>query len=771
LALGLVASVVGGLSGAGDAAAQSAVAAVPSRTGEASPIPTGGTIRDVRVEGIQRIEPQTVRSYLVVAPGDPFDGGRLNESLKALFATGLFADVTLRRDGDVLVVRVVENPIINRIAFEGNHRLKDDQLKSEVQLRPRVVFTRTRVQSDVQRIVDLYRRNGRFAATVEPKVVQLDQNRVDLVFEISEGPRTEVSTIGFVGNQEFSESTLRGVVQTKESRWYRFLSSDDSYDPDRLSYDKDLLRRYYLSEGFADFRVVSAVAELSPDKEGFYITFTLDEGARYKFGKINLTSTLKGLDAESLRSEVQTEEGEWYNANDIEATKLAIVKALNDRQYSFVDVRPRIQRNREGLTIDVTYEVAEGPRVYVERIDVTGNVRTMDKVIRRQLLLVEGDPFNATKLQRSEQRIKDLGYFEKVNVNTTEGSQPDRAVVQVDVAEQSTGEISLGAGFSTSDGPLADFSIRERNLLGRGQDLRIGATVSGRRQEYDLSFTEPYFLERDLSAGFDLFRITRDNQTYSGYDEQNTGIALRLGYPLSENLRQRLTYSFSHTSITNVDSSASTYIKEQEGSRNLSQVSQELSYTDLDSKTDPTKGYFVKLTNDVAGLGGNARFLRTRLGSGFYYPVLSSKWIFNIFGETGYIFGIGQDVRIPDRFFIGGDTLRGFRTAGIGPRDVSTGDALGGNRYVRGTVELSFPLGLPEEFGLSGHLFTDAGSLSEVDATGTNVRDDSSVRLASGTGLSWKSPFGPIRIDLALPILKQEYDKKEQFRFSFGTRF
>ncbi|MBI1205877.1 MAG: outer membrane protein assembly factor BamA [Azospirillum sp.] len=744
-----------------------AAAARPVQSAQAF---AGGTIRDIRVDGVQRIEPVTVRSYMVVTPGDPFDPERIDQSLKALFNTGLFADVTLRREGDVLVVKVVENPIINRIAFEGNSRIKEDQLKTEVQLRPRVVFTRTRVQSDVQRILDIYRRNGRFAATVEPKVIQLDQNRVDLVFEISEGPRTGVSRINFVGNEQFSDGDLRSQIQTKESRWYRFLSSDDNYDPDRLNYDKELLRRFYLAEGYADFRVVSAIAELTPDKEDFFITFTLEEGERYKFGKIDLVSTLKGLDIEALREQVTTKDGDWYDGNEIETTKLNLVNALGDLQYAFVDIRPRIQRNREALTIELTYEINEGPRVFVERIDVTGNVRTIDKVIRREILLAEGDPFNATKLQRSEQRIKDLNFFEKVNVNTVEGSRPDQSVVQVDVVEQSTGEISLGAGYSTTDGPLADFSIRERNLLGRGQDLRVGATISGIRQEYDLSFTEPYFLDHDLSAGFDLFRITRDLQTYSGYNEQSTGMGLRLGYPLTERLRQRLTYGFSHNSIDDVDDGASTFIKEQEGSRNLSVVGQELLYDARNSKSTPTRGYYVRFNTDVAGLGGNAKFVRGRLGSGFYYPIVA-KWILNVSGEVGAIVGLGQDVNIADRYFIGGDTLRGFRTAGIGPRDVATGDALGGKNFQRASVELSFPVGLPEEFGLSGHLFSDAGTLTGLDRTGPTVQDTGSLRLASGVGVGWKSPFGPIRVDLAIPILKEEFDKKEEFRFSFGTRF
>lgn len=732
---------------------------------------SGGTVRDIRVEGTQRIEPSTVRSYLTIQPGDQFDPDRIDQSLKALFNTGLFADVVLKREGDALVVTVAENPIINRIAFEGNRRIDKETLEKEIQLRPRVVYTRTRVQTDVQRIQEIYRRQGRFAATVEPKIIQLDQNRVDLVYEINEGVRTGVRGITFIGNEHFSDGTLREAVQTKESAWWRFLSSDDNYDPDRLNYDRDLLRRFYLKEGYADFRVVSAVAELTPDKSDFLITFTIEEGERYKFGKVDIKTSLKQLDPTVLQNSVTTTEGDWYNAQRVEDTITKLTNAVGDLQYAFVDVRPRISRNRENRTIDITYEINEGPRTFVDRIDITGNVRTLDKVVRREMLLSEGDPFNSSKLRRSEQRIKDLGFFERVNITTAESSAPDRTVVNVDVAEQSTGEISIGAGFSTSDGPLGDFSIRERNLLGRGQDLRLGATLSGRRQLYDISFTEPYFMDRDLSAGVDIFRTRYNYQDESSFNEKNTGFALRLGYPLTEHMRQRVYYQLQDTLIEEVPTTASKYIQEQRGERLTSLIGQELTYDVRNSKLTPTEGYFIRLTNDIAGLGGSVRFLRNKLAGGYYIPLGEDQWVLSTTGEIGYIHGLGQKVQLGDRFFIGGDTLRGFNTAGIGPRDISTGDALGGTRYARASVEMSFPFGLPEEFGLLGHAFTDVGTLGKVDISDPNVKDDETIRVSVGTGVSWKSPFGPIRLDVALPIRKEGYDKKELIRFSFGTRF
>ena len=733
-------------------------------------IPSGGTISEIRVEGTQRVEPETVRSYMLVQPGDPFDSDRIDRSLKSLFATGLFADVALRREGDTLIVRVVENPIINRIAFEGNHKLSDQTLDAEVQLKPRVVYTRTKVQSDVKRILDVYRRNGRFAASVDPKVIPLEQNRVDLVFEIDEGPVTGVRSITFVGNHEFSASRLREILQTKESRWYRFFSSDDNYDPDRLTYDRELLRKFYLAEGYADFRVVSAVAELAPARDGFFITFTIEEGERYRFGKIDVTNQIKDVKIDDLKPLVTVAQGDWYNADQVDKTIAALTEALGNRGYAFVDIQPRVKRNADNRTIDVTFEIKEGPRVYVERIDITGNVRTLDKVIRREFRLVEGDAFNTSRLQRSEQRIKNLGFFKKTDVTTNPGSSPDKTVIGVNVEEQSTGEFSVGAGFSTSEGVLGDISIRERNLLGRGQDLRIGTVIAQRQQQVDLSFTEPYFLERNLAAGFDLFEINQDNQLIGQFNQSTVGGSLRMGYQITEPLRQTLKYTLRQDTINNVQPTASRFIQEETGTRNTSAVGQVLLYDKRDNRLDPSAGYFGQLGVDVAGLGGDVRYVRTLLTGGYYYSV-APQWVLSLTGEGGYIHGIEDTVRIEDRFFVGGDNLRGFATGGIGPRDLATNDALGGNIYYVGTVSLGFPVGLPQELGITGRVFSDFGSLFNLDEKGDTIADPHSLRVSAGFGVSWASPLGPIKLDLAVPVKRESFDKKQFFRIGFGTRF
>jgi outer membrane protein insertion porin family len=752
----------------------------------------GGTVRDIRIEGVQRIEPETIRSYLLIQPGDKWDNEKVDRSLKALFATGLFADVDLSRVGDALVVKVVENPIINRIAFEGNSKIGEKDLNAEIQLRPRVVYTRTRVQNDVRRILDLYRRHGRFGATVEPKVIQLTENRVDLVFEINEGEFTGVKSINFVGDRNYGDSKLRGTIATKESRWYRFLSTSDTYDPDRLTYDRELLRRFYLSQGYADFRVVSAVAELTPERDGFVITFTLDEGERYRFGKIGVVSAIKDVPSESLEPLVTLIPGEWYDAEAVEHSISLLTDAVGNRGYAFVDIKPRVTRNREERTIDVAFDVAEGPQVFVERIDIVGNVRTLDKVIRREFQLVEGDAFNTTRMQRSQLRIKTLGFFKKVEVNNTPGSAPDKTVVTVEVEEQSTGELSFGLGFSTTDGPLVDVSVHERNFLGRGQDLRIGTVLSFRSQQVDLSYTEPYFLDRNLAAGFDLFEVKTSPTAsfFSGvtpaYQQFSYGGSLRAGYQISENLRQTFKYTARSDDITNVQSDSSLFIQLQSGTHVTSSIGQVLLYDRRDDRLDPSSGYFASVGNDLAGVGFGVHYIRNKINFGYYYPVLP-EWVLSFTAEAGDVFGWSSDkVLIQDRFFVGGDNLRGFATAGIGPRDSITQDALGGNKYYLGSVALGVPLGLPKELGLSGRIFSDFGSLysndqknlvltpAQLASTGglqPVVMDSTAIRASAGVGVSWKSPVGPIRVDLAVPVRKESFDKTQFFRVSFGTRF
>ncbi len=725
---------------------------------------------EIRVEGAQLIEADTVRSYVPISTGQKITIQAMDEALKKLFATGLFADVIVRREGTAVVIRVVENPIINRIAFEGNKRISNEILQDEVKLRPRIVYTRTRVQNDVQRLIDVYRRNGRFAASVEPKVIQLPQNRVDLVFEIKEGPVTEIRRISFVGNQIFSDSDLRSVVRTKESAWYRFLSADDTYDPDRLTFDRELLRRYYLSKGYADFRVVSAVAELAPNREGFFITFTIEEGKRYRFGKIDVAAKLRDLASDQLKGHIKIKDGDWYNADSVEDVVSNLTDVVGTLGYAFVDIRPRVKRNKKKRVIDITFQIREGPKVFVERINITGNVRTIDPVIRREMTLVEGDAFNASKMRRARKRIRNLGFFEKIDVKNVRGSRSDKTVLQVKVRERSTGEISFGAGFSSSVGLLGDVGIRERNLLGRGQDLLLKTTIAAESSQIDLQFTEPYFLDRKLAAGIDLFRTTRDLQDESSFEQKSLGAGLRLRFEYSDNLRQRLHYRISREELTDVTSTASLAVQEQEGSAVKSEISQILTYDSRDDRFLPTKGFVTRFNTNLAGLGGSVKYIQTKLRATRYFPI-TEKFIASIGGSAGYIVGLGGDVRIVDRFFLGGPSLRGFEVAGAGPRDEATDDAVGGKLIYTGTAQLTFPIGLPNEFGIKGRLFSDIGSLSNSESTLATITDDKSLRASVGLGISWISPFGPLVIDFSKALLKKDFDKTEVLRFDFGARF
>jgi len=731
---------------------------------------TGQVVRDIQVEGGQRIEVSTIQSYITLKPGEIYSDEQADKSLKALFATGLFSDVNMRMQNGVLQVRVTENPLINRVVFEGIRRVQDDTLRRELTLKPRQVYTRAKVQADTQRIQQVYRRTGRFAATVEPKVIQLPQNRVDLVFEINEGAVTGISRIRFIGNRAFGDSRLREVIQTKETVWWRFLSSDDNYDPDRVTFDREKLRRFYLSKGYADFRVVNAVAELLPNRENFFLTFTVEEGGRYRVGGIDVASEIKGVDGAALRPFVRIASGEIYNADLVEKTVQDMTSELGRLGYAFVDVRPDVKKDREKRTIDVTFSIGESPRVYVERIDVVGNMRTLDKVIRREFRLVEGDAFNAAKLRRTRTRVNGLGFFDKVNITENKGSAPDKIVLTADVTEKSTGELSFGVGYSTSDSVLGDISVRERNLLGRGQDVRVGFTLSARRQQADLSFTEPYFLDRELAAGFDLQRRRSDYTRRSGYTQTTTMGALRAGFPITEYLSETAFYRLKHDEIDDVEPDQSRFIKQEEGGTVTSSVGHVLTYDRRDDKIDPTTGYILRLNQEVAGLGGTQRFIRNIGQAAHYFPVADDV-VLSVGGEAGAIYDFGERLRISDRFFLGGDSLRGFASGGIGPRETKNAKALGGQYYYKGDVEMTFPIGLPNDFGIKGRVFSEAGSLWESGETGNDVLDSKSIRVSVGTGVSWKSPFGLIRVDLGFPLRKEDFDETETFRVNFGSRF
>ena len=753
---------------------------------------SAGTVSAIRVEGNKRVEPETVRTYLSFNVGDPYDLAKVDESLKTLFATGLFQDVRIRREGSTVVIIVAENPIVARVAFEGNKQIEDDALVAEVQLKPRTVYTRARVQADVQRILVLYRRQGMYAAQVDPKIINIDNNRIDVVFEINEGPITKVRAINFIGNSAFSDSQLRYVISTTQTSLLSFLKNTNIYDPDRLNLDRELVRQFYLKNGYADVRVVSATADLDRDARGFFITFTVDEGQKYKFGEVDVESALPSVDLRALRGVVMSRPGRIYDVQRIEKTAEALTITASQEGYAFAQVRPRFDRDEASHRINITYVIDEGPRVYIERINIVGNFRTHDDVIRREFSLAEGDAYNRLLVEAARRRLRSLGFFKTVDIDTEPGGAPDRVVLVVKVMEQPTGELSFGAGYSTSEGVIGDISITERNLMGKGQYVRLGFSGSLERAQVDFSFTEPHFLDRNLAAGFDLFHKEVDFTNVSSYRERNTGGDLRMGFPIAYNTQLGLRYRFEREEIYDVASNASLAVKDAEGVSNVSSVGYTIAYDTRNLPQSPTSGAFVAFSQDLAGVGGDVNYFRSVVDGRGYYP-LTNKITLVGRAQGGFINGWGgQDVRLTDLFFKGGETIRGFQRAGYGPRDAcedpSTGkrvkdctrDPLGGQTFWATTAEARFPIPfVPDSIGMQGAVFVDAGSLFDpsglaqtaVRKEGSFIFDAADVRMSTGVSLIWQSPLGPLRADLAQALLKSSFDRTELFRFGASTQF
>ncbi len=772
------------------ACAAAALPVLPTLAQQTNPAPPasspaavpGPTIKRIVVQGAQRVEPATVLSYVSIREGDPYDEQSADRSFKTLFATGLFADVKLNWDGSTLTINVVENPIINQVVFEGNDKVSEKDLNKEVQMKPRTVFTRAKVQADVARIIELYRRNGKFAATVDPQIIQRPQNRVDLIFSINEGPTTGVARISFIGNRHFSDSQLREQIATEESAWWRILSSNDNYDPDRLTFDREQLRRFYLQRGYADFRVVSAVAELTPDRQNFYITFTIEEGDVYKFGKVVIDSKIKELTPANLRPLVPIVDGATYNAELVDKSIDALTNAAGTKGYAFAEIHPRIKRDHDTRTIDVVFDIAQGSRVYIEKINIIGNSRTLDKVIRREFRLVEGDAFNRVLVDRSRTRIRALGYFKDVDVKPLPGSQPDRTVLQVNVTEQSTGELQLGAGYSSTSSFVGQFSYTERNLFGRGQYLRASIEASSISKEAQLSFTEPYFMDRPLSAGFDIYKIITDYRQVD-YQGDTTALGLRLGFPTSEFGSVGLRYTISVAKVSPF-SNAPTVIQEAAGSETTSSLGYSYTYSVLDDPIKPRKGYSFEFSQDFAGFGGNTKYIRSLVAGGFHHPLFWDAFVGTLTMNAGYIEPYNnQPIHLTDRFYKGGDSFPGFALAGVGPREVSAGgaNAIGGDAYAIGDADLRLPEFLPADYGVALSLFSYFGTMGHLTSglPSNNcatfppglvcIKDNMAFRASAGLGVNWKSPFGPIQISFAVPYVKESYDKSQVIYFSAGT--
>ena len=749
------------------------LASVPARA------EIGEPIEFIRVEGTQRVEDETVLAYMLVREGLKDAADLVDQSVKTLFSSGLFADVTIRRQDKGLVVTVVENPIVNRVSFEGNSAITDENLGKEGVLSARQIYTRAKVQDDVERQIELYRRSGRFAVRIEPKVIQLPQNRVDLVFEISEGPTTGISAINFLGNRVFSDDDLRGVILTRESRWWRIFSASDNYDPDRVAYDGELLRQYYQSKGYADFNVVSTNAELTRDGESFFVNFVIEEGQEYSFGEARISTSLDTLDIVELEEQITHQAGERYDQRALDKTVDALTKLVGQSGFAFANIRPRPRANREEATIDIEYTIAEGPRVYVERVNINGNSRTKDDVIRREMRLVEGDAFNKVLLSRSERSVRGLNFFSDVQVTESPGTEEDQTIIDVDVREMPTGELSFGVGYSSAEDFTTQLSVSERNFLGRGQNLRFNVGLSNQVQRYTIGFTEPYFLGRDVSAGFSIFDRQTDYDYQRGLKLDESGIGFSLGFPLSEDGRLSLFANFVNDDLNDTRNAGTS------SDRSYDLDKQEFGYFyAIDRRDDfikPSDGWNMSFGQDIAGPGGDVSYLRTRATANFFEE-LAEGWIFHLRGTLGIIHDYkGGAINYNDRFFRGGRDFRGFERGGVGPREVSNsatdpsqGVALGANRYMIGTAQVSLPLGLSKESGVRANLFVDFGVLGETDAqpsAGRRVEDEMAFRATTGLSFAWRSPFGPVRFDFAEPLVKEEYDQTRFFRFTIGTSF
>lgn len=739
----------------------------------------------IEVKGNHRVETPTIMSFIDIKPGEEINEEKIEDILKNLFATGLFADVLVEQQGPILLIKVVENKIINRIAFEGNEKLKDELLNTEIALRPREVYTPGRVQEAAQKIREMYRLSGRYGAKVEPKIIEREQNRVDLIFEITEGKPTKINKIIFVGNHHFSASRLESVILTKETRWYRFFSSDDTYDKDRLAYDNELLRKFYYEQGYADFKVHSTVAELDPDTQEFYITYTLEEGQRYEFGNVKITVQLSKVQLQGLKDLLTFEKGEHFNSREIEKTIDKLNTCIGEQGFAFIEIEPKLKRNPETCTVDVDLIVKEGRHVYINRIEIFGNDRTDDDVIRRELRIAEGDPYNSVKIKRSEQKLQNLDYFKKVEIKQEPTAASDKMDLKIEVEDKPTGSLMFSAGYSSTDGIIGSITMNERNLAGKGYDLYGSAQVSQRSRDFHLGFADPYFMNKPLIAGIDLFHSSRKYNTkgegQTGYQQTKTGATPSIGYDITEFLGQSWSYTIRRDLINDIRKKASPYLLKQRGDWTVSSAGHNLFYDKRDSSVEPTEGYYAGLSDEVAGLGGNVRFFKNSIRAGNYFPLDDDhKWVLATKTSAGVMTGMGKVTRVVDRFELGGESLRGFADSGIGPRDKNTRDALGGLYYYKATVELSVPLGLPKELGVSGSIFTDLGSVwhsgnhpKQNDPDHPPIlSNNQSLRLGAGAGITWRSPFGPIGVSLAKPLIyKKHVDRTEVFRVNFGTTF
>jgi outer membrane protein insertion porin family len=735
---------------------------------------------EIIIQGNERVDKQTIESFLDINGLEKNNQTAINNSLKKLFESDLFLETKIAPKNDKMIIEVKENPIVNEIEFRGNKKIDKEALQAEIKLAKRAIYTKAKLQADIKRISDIYIKSGRFLAKIEPKIVKKDQNRIDLIFDIKEGKKADIAEINFIGNKVFADKNLQDEITTKETKWYKFFSSADAYDSDRIEFDKEKLRRFYNSKGYADFAVISAISQISPTKDKFFINFLLEEGIKYNLGEINIINHVKKFDESVLQKAIETKKGKVYNGDLLDKTVDKMVDIMSEKGYAFASVEQVLKRDKEKQIIDIDYVIKETPRIYINQIIIKGNTRTMDEVIRREIRVREGDAYNTTKINRSKQRIQNLGFFDKVDFDTKRIGDSNLVDLEIEVKEKKTGELNFGIGYSTVDKATGNIGLKERNLFGTGQELGLNLQKSSLRFSNEINYTRPYFTGREIALGVDLFNYQLDKRNTLVFDQKTSGFVLRGDYSITEHLGHQLRYSIKDENISNVESTASLALQNLAGQYVNSGVGHSLLYDKRDNRLDPRDGYYLSLSQDYAGIGGSINYLKNEGSAGYYIPILgNTDFVLKFSAKFGHIDGIGQDIRSNDNFFLGGNNFRGFEYAGIGPRSKINGsfvggDSLGGKTYYVGTSELRFPLGLPKDLGISGSLFTDVGSLTGVDQinkTNTEVTDTGSLRAAYGLSFNWASPLGPIRLDFSKTAKKEDFDRTENFRFSFGTNF
>ena len=742
-------------------------------------------INKIVIEGNKRIERSTIENYLKLKVGDEYTLSKEDESIKSLYATSLFENINIKFVGPGnLIVNVTETPFISRVEFKGNSKLKSSMLSKELLTLAGESLSLAKIQLDTKKIKEIYKRSGRFSTIITPKVEALENNRVKVIFDIAEGPKTSVKRIYFTGNNNYRNGELRSVILTKESRWFSFLETNDTYDPDRIEYDKELLKEFYRSIGFADFRVISATAELNPTKEYFTITYSLEEGDKYNFGNVTIDNKLSNINSAEFSKFIDVKKGETFNMKALEKIAEKITDYFASQGYPAVNVYPDISNKSADHTIDIILVIDKADKVFINNINISNNLKTEDKVIRREFKIAEGDIFNRSYLERGERNLRNLDYFEKVIISVTPTKKRDRYDVNIDVEEKSTSSIGFDVGYNTAGGVFGRLSFLERNLVGTGKLLNAGVQVGKKSSSYYAGITEPHFLDRDLSLSGNVFKNhSGRGGSFLGQGEQNytlksLGFKTSLGYDITEDLSHEIEHTIKRDVLQAPGTPGSRFLQEQMGKFITSVIGHTITYDQTDSRIIPKNGYIISGMQEYAGVGGDNKYLKHEIDGKIFRSFINNKLTLKLAGNAGDIRGVGgKTVRISDRFNLGDYSLRGFSSGGVGPREKSTKESLGGEKYYTISTELSFPSGLPQEFNLTGLVFMDMGSLWGVKLNSKSayikgdLYNDKSIRASVGFGFVWVTRLAPIRMDWAFPIKKKKYDDTQRFHLKFSTHF